>query len=199
MTSLGYKRLHPYIDDLIYVGPPSKIYQAYTVLLVIMAELGLDIGQKPCTSSICLGINVDTITRTISIPQDTLLEIKELCQTWTVKKATKKRQLQSILGSLLYITKSVRPARFFWNLMTALSTFLTQYNGVTFYANAKPKYTVHLDASLSALGGTFADMVYTLAIPHQYNNYSIVHLEILNIMVALKIWGHYWNNQYILL
>ena len=28
-------------------------------------------------------------------------------------------------------------------------------------------------------------------------NYSIVHLEILNIMVALKVWGYCWKDKYI--
>ena len=27
-------------------------------------------------------------------------------------------------------------------------------------------------------------------------DYSIVHLDILNIMVALKVWGHCWKDKY---
>ena len=66
----------------------------------------------------------------------------------------------------------------FFRDLNWFSTFLAQYNGVTFYVNIKPKYTVQLDACLTALSGSFAGMVYSLAIPHQFNNYSIVHLEI---------------------
>ena len=40
-------------------------------------------------------------------------------------------------------------------------------------------------------------MVYTLEIPRDYMNYSIVHLEILNIMFALKVWAYYWQDKYI--
>ena len=40
-------------------------------------------------------------------------------------------------------------------------------------------------------------MVYALDITKDYMNYSIVHLEILNIMVTLKVWGHYWKDKYI--
>ena len=74
---------------------------------------------------------------------------------------------------------------------------LNQYNGVTFYDNKKPFESVHLDASLTGLGGVHRQMVYALDIPKDYMNYSIVHLEILNIMVALKLWGHCWKDKYI--
>ena len=85
---------------------------------------------------------------------------------------------------------------FFKDLQWFLA-LLEQYNGVTFYDNKKPFEPVHLDASLTGLGGVHGQMVYALDIPKGYMNYSIVHLEILNIMVALKVWGHYWKDKYI--
>ena len=41
----------------------------------------------------------------------------------------------------------------------------------------------------------FKNMVYTLQIPKGFNNYTIVHLEILNIVVALKLWGSLWQSH----
>ena len=38
-------------------------------------------------------------------------------------------------------------------------------------------------------------MVYALPIPKGYLNYNIAHLEILNIIVALKVWATYWANR----
>ena len=97
----------PTLITYIYVGLPSEIHQAYLVLLDLLAKLGLDISTQklvqPTTSAVCLGIRVDIITK-ISIPSDTLLEIKNICQTCT------RRQLQSSLSSLLFITKRVCPA-----------------------------------------------------------------------------------------
>ena len=69
--------------------------------------------------------------------------------------------------------------------------FLIQYNGITFYDNTMIKDTVFLDASLQGLGGVFRNMVYSLPLQRGFRNYSIVHLEILNIVVALKIWGSF--------
>ena len=39
------------------------------------------------------------------------------------------------------------------------------------------------------------DMVYALPIPQGFYNYTIVHLEMLNIMVALNVWGQNWQNK----
>ena len=38
-------------------------------------------------------------------------------------------------------------------------------------------------------------MVYALPIPKGYLNYNIAHLEILNIIVALKVWATHWANR----
>ena len=66
-----------------------------------------------------------------------------------------------------------------------------------FYDHQKPHHTVHLDACLTGFGSCFANMVYVLPIPLGYKDYTIVHLEILNIVVALKIWDDYWQDKII--
>ena len=229
MTSQGYTRLYNYIDDLVYIGPPDEIYNAYNYIIKLLQQLGLDISKEklvpPTTSLICLGIQVDVVQKTISIPQDKLYQIHNDCKTWVGRTTCTKRQLQSLLGSLLYITKCVRYSRYFLNRMLEVLrqhtnknicrltneffkdlywflALLNQYNGVTFYDNKKPSESVHLDASLTVFfffggGGGHGQMVYALDIPKNYMNYSIVHLEILNIMVALKVWGCYWQDKYI--
>ena len=73
MTSHGHKGLFNYIDDLIYTGLPSEIHNSYQFLLNLLQELRLDISRKklipPSTSVICLGILVDLVNKTISIPE----------------------------------------------------------------------------------------------------------------------------------
>ena len=48
-------------------------------------------------------------------------------------------------------------------------------------------HTVHLDASMAGMGAVFRNMVYTLPIPHGYQNLYITQLEMLNVVVALKV------------
>ena len=56
---------------------------------------------------------------------------------------------------------------------------------------------VHLDASLSGMGATLANMVYALPIPSYCNNLHITQLEMLNVVVALKVWANAWSNKII--
>ena len=222
MKENGFPHLFNYIDDLIYTGLPSDIHSSFQFLKDLLLELGLDISVKklvpPSTSVVCLGILVDSLTRTVAIPIDKLSEIRQLCLDWTLKTYCSKQKLQSLLGSLLYVTRCVKYSRFFLNRMLQLlrdnvhnnkilitsnfrkdlawfNQFLSHYNGVTYYDNKYCHEEVHLDACLSGLGASFQSMVYALPIPKNYNNYNIVHLELLNIVVALKVWAAYWTNK----
>ena len=124
MNINGHNALFSYIDDLIYCGLPSTIHASYQFLLDLLQELGLDISYKklcpPSTKVVCLGILFDTIQRTISIPEVKLKEICTVCNTWSDRRMVTKSELQSLPGLLLYITKCVKPARFFLNRMLQL-------------------------------------------------------------------------------
>ena len=67
-------------------------------------------------------------------------------------------------------------------------------NGVTMYDIHPISGHIYLDACLTGLGGCFQNIVYTIPLPLRFENYSIVHLERLNIVVALKIWGTMWRD-----
>ena len=222
MNKNGHNALLNYIDDLIYCGLPSNIGHSYQFLLDLLQDLGLDISLKklcpPSTKVICLGIMFDTVNRTISIPDSKLQEICQMCNLWSNKRIVPKNELQSLLGLLLYITECVRPARFFLNRMLQLlrenhnnsviclneeffkdlkwfQVFLTSYNGNYFLLSTPLHKRIYLDASLEGLGGCYDNYVYALRIPRGFNNYNIAHLEIINVVVALKIWGHMWANK----
>ena len=75
---------------------------------------------------------------------------------------------------------------FFKNL-NWFTVFLSKYNGVVYYDVKPVQAELHLDACLTGFGGIFDNQCYALPIPKNVDNYSIVHLEMLNIVVALKI------------
>ena len=160
----------------------------------------------------------DTVNRSISIPDNKLQEICQTCNAWSDKTIVIKNELQSLLGLLLYITKCVRLARYFLNHMLQLlrdshndknicltaeffkdlkwfQVFLTSYNGITFYHQSPLHKRICLDASLEGLGGCYDNSVYALRIPRGYKDYNIAHLQILNVVVALKIWAPRWANK----
>ena len=146
MTKNGFPHLFNYIDDLVYTGLPSNIQQPFYFLKGLLADLGLEISHRklapPDTAVTCLGILIDTVHRTFSIPEKKLLAITNMCNTWATRTYFSKRDLQSLLGSLLYITKCIKPTRSFLNRMLQLLEPIP----------------VHLDACLTGLGGQFGSM-----------------------------------------
>ena len=73
-----------------------------------------------------------------------------------------------------------------------LQWFIVFYYGVTMY-HITPLYEqMHLDVSLQGLGCHFRNYVYALPIPLNFMQYNIAHLEMVNVVVALMIWGHFW-------
>ena len=116
-----------YIDDYVGVGIPSVTQASYEALIDLMGKLGLTISKKklvvPATKAVCLGVLIDSVNGTISIPPEKLDQVNITVSQWLSKRVVTKRQLQSLLGLLLYVHKCVKPARFFLNRMLDLLRF----------------------------------------------------------------------------
>ena len=120
MKSQGYDVIN-YIDDVIGFGTISTAKPSFDTLTQLLKTLGLDISIKklvqPTTKATCLGVEVDTENFTVAIPQEKVGEILEKCNQWTGKTQCTKNELQSLLGSVLYISKCVKSSRNFLNRM----------------------------------------------------------------------------------
>ena len=179
-----------------------------------MKQLGLSVSQNklvpPSTKVICLGVLIDTVAGTISIPSDKFRQINDTIKEWLEKRSCTKRQLQSILGFLSYVHKYVKPARVFLNRMLDMlrssknaqkitltsdfghdvhwfAKFLPTYNCVNFYDHRSVDHVIDLDACLTGLGGRFGNMVYFLPLEKGYKECTIVHLEMVNILLAIRL------------
>ena len=219
MRNRGFDIIN-YIDDFLGFGTPTVAKNAFNTLHDLMSQLGLAISQKklvpPTTKAICLGIQIDTVAGTVSIPQDKLQQVKNVVTEWKTKKVCSKKQLQSLLGLLLYIHKCVKPARCFLNRMLEVlrnaknpqkiyltpefmrdirwfSKFLPLYNGISMYGHKPVNQVLELDACLTGLGGRWQNQVYHLSIPLGYRSMSIVHLEMVNILVAVRLFAKQWQ------
>ena len=95
MSQHGFPHLHNYIDDLIYTGLPSEIHQSYAFLTELLSQLGLDISLKilvpPGTSITCLGIQIDTVQRTISIPSKNYKKLSTFAKVGLLKLTAAKK------------------------------------------------------------------------------------------------------------
>ena len=108
-----------YLDDLIGVASSDMGMEAYLSLGNLLHELGLEENIPkacpPSTIQIVLGIEINTIEGTLSVPKDRMEEILELMTKWRKKVKTNKVDLQSLIGKLQFVTKCVRQSRVFLN------------------------------------------------------------------------------------
>ena len=54
---------------------------------------------------------------------------------------------------------------------------------------------IELDDCLSGVGAKCGSQVYARQLPPEFSDFNIVHLEMLNILVALRVWGDQCSNQ----
>ena len=76
--------------------------------------------------------------------------------------------------------------------------FLRQFNGITYIKKPDIPYnhTLHVDTCLPGLAGVWNNQVYATPIFDIYGiEFKIVHLEMLNLLIALKLWAHEWSHS----
>ena len=76
--------------------------------------------------------------------------------------------------------------------------FLTKYHCTSIYNHRPVDFTVELDTCLMGLDGRWDNFVYHLPLPLHYKNLTRVHLEMVNILVALMIFAPNWAKRKVL-
>ena len=224
MAQHGIK-MFAYIDDYIMASPRAYSDAEFQRLASLLTELGLpsnpDKQTPPCRKLTCLGIQIDLDNNELSIDPDKLQSIHNECIATSGKRHLSRKAFQSLLGKLLYIHKCVPPARTFISRMLALFrqdptakritltedfhkdlawflVFLPKFSGVTYIRKFEipHSHTLYVDASLTGLGGIWNDEVYATPIFNVYQRtLKIVHFEMLNLVIALKLWAVQWSHS----
>ena len=202
-----------YLDDLIILSPNrEEAWRHYYIASTLLEELGLpeaaDKAQPPTQRLKWLGIMVDAENMTLSIPQEKVNDIRGQVAYYSNKAYITKKQLQSLLGHLLFIAKCIRPARIFVShLLNALrgassnsiriddnfradlawfSQFCSEWNGVGLVPPKSPGKVLLVDACLSGIGGTDGERAYGVQVaPVQDGAANITELEAMNVVVAI--------------
>ncbi|XP_077977557.1 uncharacterized protein LOC144433121 [Glandiceps talaboti] len=152
--------------------------------------------------------------------ENTLTEL----HTWQGKRTASKRQLQSIIGKLMFIAACVRPGRLFVSRMLKLLKklkrnhhktrltggfkkdimwwleYLPLYNGISMIPAvdwSAPGSIFHSDACLSGCGGITNRQYFHSSFPEHIidQRLHISALEMLTVVVAFKLWGIEWKGQ----
>ena len=219
-------QIFAYIDDFILVSEENDADRHFDKLSALFTELGLPMNKRsPHTRSLtCLGITIDLDSNSLSIDKDKLEEIYAEYIKVRSKYTISNRQLQSMLGKLIYLHKCIIPARIFINRILILFrnnasskrikltneffkdidwfiTFLPIFSGKTkiFKIEITNPSTLHIDACLTGMEGIWNNRVYAAPVP-QFENFqpNITHLEMINVLIALRLWAKWWAHSAVL-
>lgn len=203
-----------YIDDLILISPTrEKAERDLEVAQVLLRELGLpeaeDKVQRPSTRVTWLGVVIDSVSMSISVPNDKLEDIKACVSNALKLRSMTKKHLQSVIGKVIHVAKCIRPARLFVaRLLEALrgmkkkhlkvskemkddllwfKEFSSEWNGVGLINTRPPDLDIYVDASGSGIGGYDGRSAYGGQVtPCNDTARNISELEAVNLTVALQ-------------
>ena len=202
-----------YLDDLIILSPNRQRADSdYAVARELFRELGLpeamDKAQPPTQRIKWLGIMVDAAEMTLSIPEDKVATVLQKVKHHYHQPYITKRNLQSLLGHLLFVAKCVPPARIFVSrLLDALRNaktnsiqidkafradlswfmqFCSEWNGVGVINSVSPDKVILVDACLSGVGATDGKWAYGQQLaPSEDGAKNITELEAVNVVLAV--------------
>ena len=126
-----------YINDFYGVESTGSSEHSFQRMNSLFAELGLmDTPEKdspPSHEMLCLGIWINALDMTLSIPAFRHAELQLELNAWLTKCSFTKRELQQLLGKLYFASACVRPGRAFMSrLLNALRS-----------CSSAPRRTVH--------------------------------------------------------
>ena len=228
----GIEGIIHYLDDFfLCLSSASRCAKAMDTMSSLFARLGVPLaGDKtvgPAQTVTYLGIEIDALSQTIRLPADKFSHLMSMLENWRGKKKCTKRELLSLIGSLAFAAKVVKPGRMFLRRLIDLSMtvpklnhhitlnseskadinwwlqFLPSWNGVCFIQAAPVTSTslsLFTDASGLGFGAVYGNRWIYGAWPEAYVNkdYHINIGELFAIVAAVFTWGHEWRDQQIL-
>ena len=217
-----------YLDDFFICASNFEQCEQYmNAAQCAFDELGIPLAPEkiegPSQCLTYLGIEIDACKQTIRLPPVKYKELVQTLKTWTNRKKCTKRELLSLIGSLSFACKVVKPGRIFLRRLIDLSTtvtslnyhiylnsearadinwwhtFLPSWNGVIFFqedpvsANSLSLFT---DASSLGFG---ANSWFSSAWPYQEPLPLINFLELFAVVAAIFSWGKHLVNKAIII
>ena len=221
-----------YLDDLGAAEEEDKAEEAFDCLGWILSTIGIrESLSKACAPAyiiVFLGILFNTLTMTMQITEERLVEIKALLEEWMVKRTASLKEVQVLLGKLNFAASTVRAGRIFvsriinevkkynkdgtkrriskemkkdiqWWLK-----FMETFDGITMITPAKfypPDAIFSTDSCLQGCGGWCNGKAFKAKIPEWLQKKENVHineLELLTVIIAIRKWATEISNKNLL-
>lgn len=135
MNRRGFERVFGYIDDFLIIGQTREECQhGLDELICLLRSLGFYISWDklilPAQKVRYLGIMIDSTNMELSLPQNKLVQLKELVRQFLDRTHANKRQILSLAGLLSHCTKVVRGGRTFSRRVINLANFLPELHSI---------------------------------------------------------------------
>ena len=224
LTVMGISFLIHYLDDYFLAHwSRARCNHDMTLFLELCKCLGVPIAEDkligPSQYITYLGIEIDSVNMRIRLPADKLADVRCKVHSLVGKDKIQKGALLSLIGSLSFASKVVKPGRMLLRRLIDLSTtvtskhfyvtvnscarediawwdkFLPQWNGVSiFQATGATSETLALytDASDLGFGGVFGHRWFSGSWGAEWRppQTHINARELFAVWVAVATWGH---------
>lgn len=210
-----------YQDDLNSAEPEAIVWDSFRSLQRLLDNLNIELSEdktiEPTTCAEVLGVWFDTELKIMAVTPDRIKDTLHTLEQWRFKVSASKRELQSMIGKLQFISKCVRPGRVFISrLLNQLSrmhhldqcdipqevradlrwwyTFLPKFNGVSVLRcvdTGVPGIEIMSDCNLKACGGWHKGEYFHCKFPQIVleNTSHISQRELVTVVLCLKLWG----------
>lgn len=231
MSRRGFDLIVAYLDDFLIIGESLQACRlAFDTLLELLQELGFRINwQKvvpPTQKLVFLGIEINSLSRQISLPPTKLAEFVDLLACFHKKTHASMHQLQQLAGKLNWACRVIHGGRTFLRrileLMNKLPTakgkirlnrdckadlswwyrFIQTFNGTRFFLDDIPVTDLSTDSSTEGGGAYFRGDWFYVNWRLDFPAANILHInykEILAALLAIQRWAPCWRNSRVIL
>lgn len=230
MKYKGVSDVEHYLDDYITIGPPesTRCRDNLDLMIDTCHEVGFEINfSKVVGPSTCiefLGIILDTDLMQLRISEERLNHILEELSCWRGRKRATKREILSLIGKLIFISRVVRSGRTFVRRLIDTSkkvkslnhtvklnkqfradidwwlSFLPSWNGISMFYERNWTRSIDLelftDASDVAMAGYYHGAWFVELVGERQE--SINWREMYAVVQAAATWGAQWAGKRIL-
>ena len=117
-----------YLDDFLIQGPPGNILCQDTMdcFTTLCQNLGIPLAHDKTEGPVCklvfLGLELDSVSQIVKIPEDKVVALKGLiCDLLKVNKATLK-DIQKVIGTMQFACRALIPGRTFMRRLIGLTS-----------------------------------------------------------------------------
>ena len=178
--------------------------------------------EGPKQQMVYLGILIDAAAQIIMLPEVKLVKLKSTLLMWSEKSVCTKRELLSLIGSLSFASKVLRPGRIFLRRLIDLSTsvksledvnqvspeaqldiawwgeFLPAWNGRESFLPkviTGAELRLYTDASDVGMGGVMGNKWFWAKWGKKFTEKHINVKELFAVATAIFIWARGWKDK----